>query len=200
MINDITIIIPSIPIRAQYLSDALQSVARQTHLPDQVLVRIANDKKSAPEQRDEMLSQVKTQWIACLDDDDYLLPNHLDVLLRCAKETEADMVYPWYTVEGGSDPFAHFFGVPWDNSKPHQVPITNLYNTELVRSCGGWSNFGKFDVENVGTSSDGQRAGEDYCLLLRMIEAGAKIVHIKEKTWVWRHHDKNTSGRPAVWS
>jgi hypothetical protein len=28
---------------------------------------------------------------------------------------------------------------------------------------------------------------------------GAKIVHLPEQTWIWRHHSGNTSGREDRW-
>ncbi len=54
---------------------------------------------------------MNTEWVAFLDDDDYFYPQHLEALANAAQDTGADMVYPWYDVDGGTDD-----AIDWDAS------------------------------------------------------------------------------------
>lgn len=194
----VTLIIPAIPTRPEMLSQALSSVALQTRQPDEILVKIANDRMAAPEQRDHLLAKVETEWVACLDDDDWLYPNHLETLLEVGDRESADLVYPWFDVKGGTDPFPMFFDLPWSNDAPHQIPITALYRTSSVRALGGWGEgWDVADPDCPGTDDLGNRAGEDFALVKRMAAAGMKIVHVSERTWAWRHHASNSMGLPS---
>jgi len=175
------------------LARALRSVSAQRRKADAVVVQIDNDKVGAALNRDRGLAQVETEWVAFLDDDDEFYSHHLEFLYDHAIATNADLVYPWFDVgSGGTDPFPQFEGVEWNNDDPHQVPITFLVKTEVAREVegfsGGWT-------DSDSTDKDGNRAGEHWNFILKLIQAGRKIVHLNERTWIWHHHGKNTSGR-----
>lgn len=143
---------------------------------------------------------VNTEYTALLDDDDTLKPEHLSALMMHAETTGADVVYGWFDVVGGTDPFPQWEGLPWDDDRPHQVPITMLARTDLLRDLGGWSYaWDPSQGEDPGVDADGNRAGEDYRLILRAVAAGAKIAHLNQRTWQWFHHGKNTAGLPSRW-
>lgn len=194
----VTVIIPSIPGRTVLLGEAVISVLAQTTKPDALVVAVDHGQVGAPGTRDRALHMVDTTWTAPCDDDDTLGPKHLGALLDAAASTGADLVYPWFDVAGGTDPFPQWEGVPWDNDHPHQVPVTMLARTELLCDVGGWS-FGWDPTQGAdpGVDRDGNRAGEDYRLILRLAAAGAKIVHLPVRTWTWRHHGGNTAGLPS---
>lgn len=131
------------------------------------------------------LHLVETEWVAFLDSDDELDPDHVEQLLASAKETGADYVYPWFRVVGGSDPFPMFFGRPFDPSTPNSTTITILVRTELAKQVG------------FARDPNVQVSGEDFQFTLGCIAAGAKIVHLPRRSWTWHHHGGgNTSGRP----
>lgn len=207
----VTVIVPSIPPRAEMLARALASVANQRRPADEIMVRIANDRMPAPQQRDAMLAKVTTEWVAPLDDDDELYPFHLAALLDESRVQAhhdspypyyADIIYPWFDVLGGTDPFPQWEGVAWDNlhPEPHQIPITALFRTELLRDLGGWgAGWDTDDPEAPGVDEEGNRAGEDYALILRAVKAGAKIVHLPVRSWAWHHHATNTMGLSSRW-
>jgi glycosyltransferase involved in cell wall biosynthesis len=130
--------------------------------------------------RNHGLMEVDTPWVAFLDSDDTMDPDHVEKILRCAEETGADYVYPWFRMVGGSDPFPMFFGRPWDNDAPHSTTITILVRTEIAKQLG---------FKNV--------AWEDWDFTLRCVAGGFKIVHLPERTWTWYHHGANTSGTPG---
>lgn len=197
-----TVALPSIPPRAAggMLNRALASVWAQTRLPDAVAVAADTRRAGAPATRDAALGMVETELTAFLDDDDRLFPVHLELLAAELARTGADLVYPWYEVHGGTDPHARWEGVPWDDARPHQVPVTFLARTQAIRAAGGFSAaWDPSQGEDPGTDAHGNRAGEDYRLILRLAAAGAKIVHLPARTWVWNHHGANTMGLPSRW-
>jgi glycosyltransferase involved in cell wall biosynthesis len=75
---------------------------------------------------------------------------------------------------------------------PHQTTITVLVRTELAQSVG-------FRPPPSHQSVLGQAYGEDYAFTLGCVAAGARIVHLPERTWEWHHTGENTSGRPDRW-
>lgn len=192
--SDITIVIPTIPPREAMLSRALSSVHAQTLQPLFTVIVHDEDRKGAPGNRQHGLDQVETEFVAFLDDDDELYPEHLEILR--AEIGEADLVYPWFDVLGGTDPFPMFEGRPWTCEEPHQVPITFLARTKSVQSAGG---FLKDWDEDGSVDKYGNREGEDYRLIQRMCQAGMDIRHINVRTWAWHHHASNTSGMPSRW-
>lgn len=196
-----TVVVSAIPTRMQMLADALRSVTAQEHQPVAISVSIDHERSGAAVNRQRALDAVDTEWVAFLDDDDLLYPQHLRRLVETVHETGADLVFPWFDVLGGSDPFPMHFGRPYDIADPHQFPITYLARTELVQEAGGF-----VDVPDGPMHADGNRAGEDWALQLRIGALGARIVHLPERTWAWRHHGKgkpgvpgNTSGLPTRW-
>lgn len=167
------------------LERAAASVRAQSYPTELVLARDVHGMGAAVT-RNHGMAEVTTEWTAFLDSDDTMDPDHIEQLVTCAEQTGADYVYPWFRVQGGSDPFPMFFGRPWDDDNPHQVPITILVRTGLARSVGfhnppGW-----------------ERGGEDWAFTLGCVAAGAMIVHHPERTWTWVHHGRNSSGTAGV--
>lgn len=191
--HDITVCIPTIPPRASLLERALASVRRQTYAPSAVRVTHDLEKRGAPYTRDKCLREVKTEWVAFLDDDDEFKPGHLDCLVAAQQESGADYVYSWYEVIGGADPLGHF-GKPFDHCKPQQTTITTLVRTELAQEIGFLHSL-KDEL-----TPDGNTYGEDYAFTVNCARAGAYIYHTPYKSWYWHHHGRNTSGRPDRWS
>lgn len=189
--SDITLIIASIPERAPLLGRALVSVSSQNLLPSKVIVSYDTENFGAAKTRQKALDDVSTEWVAFLDDDDELLPMHLERLMAFAIETEADFVFPWFTVVGGIDPFPFFFGQEFKGNS--QTTITVLAKTSAIRAVNGFH----WNDESVETDNYGNRAGEDFHLACKLLEAGFKIRHLPERTWLWHHDSGNTSGMPS---
>lgn len=193
--NDITVVVPSIPPRADLLKRALTSIENQIYPAARVVVEYDNNREGAALTRQRGLWRVVTPWVAFLDDDDEFLPQHLSALRACADKYEADFVFSWYRVVGGTDPRPQEFGLPWSPEHPRQTTITTLVNTDLALKVGGFIDKGE-DIDL--TSPDRHYAGEDWRFTRRINEAG-KIVHLPEVTWLWHHHGANTSGLPTRW-
>jgi len=189
MIPGVSVIIPTVAPRANTLQRALASVTAQTLQPDTVIVQEDTEREGAAATRQRAQDRVVTEYTCPLDDDDELLPMHLEHLLAEVQRTNADLVFPWYEVRGGGDPMPEAFGRNWEDYLtefgPYQFPVTFLARTEVIRDAGGWRGM------------DGTVASqEDWVLILSLVSMGAKIVHLPERTWLWMHHGANSSGRP----
>lgn len=184
----VTVLIPHIPIRINELGRAIRSVSAQTRQPDAIVIVPDPEHTGSAATRNRGLKSVTTDFVAFVDDDDELLPHHLDELMRCQAATEADVVYPGGTVVGGHDPHDRF-GKPFDPNLLRQksyIPVTCLARTALVRGVGGFE-------KAPGSIYD------DWGLYLKLLNAGAKFVHHPVKTWFWHHGPQNTSGLGSRW-
>jgi hypothetical protein len=164
------------------------------------------DGQGAAPTRQRALMMAQTGWVAFLDSDDLFMPRHLELCMKHALETGADFVYAWFkilqefadgtynVIEGdargdGVFPLTHFTN-DWDPENPIETTITTLVRTELAKEVG-------FETLDRGHKIN---TGEDRYFTLGCMAAGAKISHLKRKTWFWGHHQLpnkkagNTSG------
>jgi len=192
----VTIAIPSIPPRRELLARALNSVAAQTPAPA-AAVSIAYDTTHAGAwaTRNRAAAAVRTEWTGFLDDDDELLPHHLDHLLRVHAITGADMVWGWFDVVGGIDPFPTYRGRQYDPGQPHIVPITYLVRTAALHHALAVMGGFQADDPHHGGSWDVQ----DQPLIDTLVKLGYTLHANPSTTWLWHHHGRNTSGLPTRW-
>lgn len=194
--------------RAEFLAKAVWSVAKQTLPAAALSIAVDTEHEGAAATRNRAVAAVLTGWLAFLDDDDMLYPPHLAHLRQCAADTDADYVYSyWDTTRTanyfgkppryhGPDEFYGHYGRPFDPEHPTHTTMTVLVRTELARAV-------PFTPRPEGDVA----GGEDWRFTLGCVEAGAKIVHLPEQTWFWRHHPTapgspdlaNTSGREDRW-
>jgi glycosyltransferase involved in cell wall biosynthesis len=198
----VTVVIPSIPIRAYELARAVASVMSGARAPDAISIEIDRAHEGAGPTRTKAMLRASSEWIAFIDDDDVWYAQHLERLLATAEETGADVVYPWFDVinpdgERGYDPFPQFEGKPWDPAEPHLFPICALVRTELAQRS----------FFPACRPNDPAWDGDDWPFWLGVFEQGAKVVHLNERTWRWNHWGisspenpvGNTSGRGDRW-
>lgn len=192
MTPGITVAVPSLPARGALLTKALRSIARQQMPAAGISVALDLTRAGAAATRQRALDAVQTEWVAFLDDDDMMKPEHLRLLWQHALETGADYVYSWFDMLGGLDPFAssgHEFN-EFDPEDPTETTITTLVRTELAKEVG-------FKALDRGHNKN---SGEDYGFTLGVIAAGGKISHlIGARTWFYVVHGDglthgNTSG------
>lgn len=213
MVPGVTVVIPSIPPRealreraAGSAWAALQRLDESGCLPDRaatgVLVVQDGARKGAARTRHLGLTNVRTEWVAFLDDDDVMLPDHLLKLYTAATTGEcADYLWSRFVIvhaDGSLQPGPAFLGEKafrqWDDEDPCQTTITTLVRTELAMEAGGFEQF-----DDTGELIDGQRRGEDFEFTMRCRKAGAAFLHVPAVTWHWGHHGANTSGLPDRW-
>lgn len=189
---DVTVVIPSLEKRYAMCQQAVGSVMGQTRACGYI-VEVDRKRKGAWETRNKGMMRVESEWTAFLDDDDLLKPEHVDTLLSAAREHGADLVWPWFEVWGGTDPFPHHRGRQWDVDNPHIFPITVLVRTELVQNA--YHEMGGFQPDYMGL---GDWMVQDYPVWEHIVrEQGGKTLAIPDITWIWRHHSNNTSGLPS---
>jgi glycosyltransferase involved in cell wall biosynthesis len=185
----VTVVIPSIPPRRDFLAEAFASVLAQTRSPDAISVVIDHHHEGPAVTRNKGLFSVQTEWVAFLDDDDLLFPRHLERLLAHAEETEADLVYPWFWPSNGIDPLG-WFAEPFDPivlRRENYIPVTTLVRTDLAQKVGGFPR---------ALCDEWPRPFEDHGFLVRLLDAGAKFEHLPEVTWLWRYdHGGNLAGQ-----
>lgn len=187
----VTVVVPTHPARVRngMTKRAVGSVLGQTLSAAAIIIEQDLERAGAAATRHRGLMKVTTEWVAYLDSDDQLKPDHLAELMACAEHTGADVVYSWYEPIGfGSDPLPHF-GQTFDPNNPTQTTITTLERTALAQAVG-------FREPPPGALINGERYGEDFQHTVELIAAGAHIVHLPKRTWLWNCHGNNTSGQP----
>jgi hypothetical protein len=176
MTNDITVLIPTIPERADLYREALASVEAQTH-PVELATEVDVEHTGPVATVNRLAAGVDTDWLFRLDDDDLLDADHFDVLSHWLDD-DADIVYTWCRIEGGGDqhPPEQFqvrlqdeFG--WDYlHTANWIPCSAAIRTTLWRDLGGLR-----DVQE-----------EDWDFWIRALEAGARFRCVPAVTWTYR--------------
>ena len=196
---DVTIITATIPPRSDLLARAVKSVKAQTLQPAAHLIMEDSNKLGGAAIKDKLLKKVKTKYVAVLDDDDELLPQHLEVLYKSITESDADLVYPWFRYQtlGNAGHLETYAYQPWSNNDIHQVPITWIAKTNTIRRAGGFSEG--YEAESMNLDSGGNRIGDDFLLIKRLVEHDRIIKHHPEITWIYHDDRQSTLGMPSRW-
>jgi len=189
--SDITIVIPTIPPRQALLQRAIASVQAQRRPVAAMSIAVDVHREGAWATRNRGLQGVSTEWTGFLDDDDELLAHHTEFLLDRADEYGLDVVWGWFEVIGGRDPFPMHRGRQYDPATPHIVPISYVVRTELLRAAVAQT--GGFKPDN-----DGSWDNQDMPLFDALCRLGRHMA-FPDVTWSWHHHTSNTSGLPQRW-
>lgn len=169
----VSVITAALPERAATtLPRALASVRAQTLQPHVHLVGFDHARAGGGVTRNLLLDAAPTEWIACLDDDDELHPDHLRLLVDAAMRSGADVVY--------SDWDGHVArGLPRDFDadalrRQNFIPACALFRRSLAIEVGGYP-----DIYSA-----------DYGLWLRMLVAGATFERLPVVTWTYHWEPK----------
>lgn len=190
--GSVTVLIPSIPPRKQMLNRAIVSVLNQLRPADVIHVEIDHHRLGAAVNRNQALTTVDTDWVAFLDDDDELLPQHLLVLLQNCDD--ADVIYTGCRVIGsqgedlGEREEWGRFGRPFDGRllrEKSYLPVTSLVRTKMAQRSS-------FHAPSGSTY-------DDWGFYLGLLDLGASFKHVPQKTWIWNHWGGNSSGRADRW-
>jgi glycosyltransferase involved in cell wall biosynthesis len=196
---DVTICTATIPIRSELLQRCIASVANQTLQPEKHLIMVDEKREGHTVILDRMIEKATTKYIAILDDDDELLPRHIEAIYNCIEETNADLVFPWFKYsnlpDGGH--LEKYRNQPWDNNQPRQVPITWIAKRETILSVGGFQK--DFDINSYIVDKEGNREGQDFAMIKKLCAIDAKIVHHPEVTWIYHVGHGSTLGMPVKW-
>lgn len=189
MSSGITLAIPTIPPRKACLVQAMASAMVNTMPPDAYAIAVDNNGEGADVTRQRALDMVKTPYVAFMDDDDELMDCHFADLMAHMEETGADMVYSWFVMNGGIDPFpaTHYLN-QFDPNSPIETTITTLCRTEVAKAVG----FNRIPERLYNT-------GEDHNFVLGLVKGGYKISHLVKRTWYYNVHGLNTGGLASNW-
>lgn len=163
---------------------AVASVAAQTYPPKGgIAVALDEAGNGAAATRNRALDLVATEWVAFLDSDDELYPDHLRKLARFIRLSGVDLAYSGWV---GPDPTG-MFGKQFDPGllrRSNYIPVTVLARTAAVRAAGGFQDH----PDEHGDPC------EDWGLWLAMVDQGARFGHLPVRTW--RMNSGGTRGRP----
>jgi hypothetical protein len=184
---DLTVITVSMPGREAILEEAIASVQAQTLRPAAHLVRIAPPvgrphQSQLAKERNVLIRQVQTEWIACLDDDDLFYPHHLEAIAPALED--ADIVYTFGDGAQQGDvnaasPDQQLAGLERSN----YIPYCAAMRTSLVREVGLYGE--DFDFERKVFPATGLHS-EDWDLWVRLLRQGARLRCVPEITWQYR--------------
>lgn len=195
----VTVCTPTIPPRGEQLARAIVSVSEQTVKPEAHLIMVDVHREGAPAMLDKVIEHASTEWVAILADDDELLPNHLETLWDIVNAENADIAFTHFRYSGLQDAghLERFRGVPFDNDNPRQMTGVFMAKRDLLLSVGGHSQG--FDPLSYERDDQGNRIGEDFLIVKRLAEAGARFAVSGEVTWIYHTGHKNTLGMPNAW-
>lgn len=178
----ISVITAALPTRLALLHSCVESVNQQTLPAIEHRIAIDLERAGTGAVKTALLAGARGDWVATLDDDDVLLPNHLATLAGHAPD--ADVVYSFCRVDGrpGWNPNRTFD--PDALRAGNFIPATALIRTSLLRDLGGWPD-----------SADSPNGWEDYALWLKALDAGARFVCAPSVTWIYRFHGGNKTYR-----
>lgn len=187
--SDVTVVIAHIPTREKQLKRALRSVDQQTYQPREIVVVTDKEHAGAAVTKNQGIALANTEWIAMLDDDDAMLPYHLQELREAVRDHDADVAYsvPLIPQNPRFVSLEPMYFRPFDAATLRArsyIQTTSLARTALLTKAGGF----------------GAPAGSDYddwgCWL-RMLDAGARFVHVPRQTFIWNHTGPGRPGKPG---
>jgi glycosyltransferase involved in cell wall biosynthesis len=192
----VTVIIPTIPPRAGFLLDRAVSSAEWQTVPAAVIVEQDAGRTGSAATRNRALARVKSDWLICLDDDDELMPNAVQVLTEAQEETGADVVSgaAWVPQRPGHrEPVT----VPGPGRIPPEtvtarsvLHVSSLVRTELAQQAGGFA-FRRCPATGMDL--------DDFGFYVNLVNAGATFWRVPETVLIWNVHEANTSGSAANW-
>lgn len=201
MTDTVAICVPTIPPRREYLRQAVSSALDQTYPVNELIVVTDHEAYGAAATRNRAWHRASSTWIAFLDDDDTLMAHHVQQLV--AHSDEADLVYPWFDLPHGVDPLSTRvdgelcspLGVPFGDEQARYVmeegnfiPVTVLVRRSYLEKVDGFP--------TPGSARWPHAECEDWGCWQDLLRAGARFRHVPERTWTWRWHGRNTSGKP----
>ncbi len=171
---DVTVITPTVPERAELLAEAARSVTAQALAPRDHLIGVDLHRRGPAEIRNRLTRAADTDWVAFLDDDDLLDPNHLEVL--AAHTDDADVVYPWCRLDPPDAIGDQFYNNHFDRDALRDrgiFPVTVLARRDALLAAGGFRPTDRY---------------EDWGLWNRMADRDARFRCVPEPTWTYRFH------------
>ncbi len=162
---NIAVITPSKPNRAHLLVECIASVQAQVKPAGTHRVEVDHFNDGPALVRNRLIRSLPREydWLAFLDDDDIMLPIHLERLSAVAEN--ADVVYSLCNLNCLTRDFD-----PVALRVKNYIPVTALVRRSIFEKVGG------FDDMTM----------EDWNLWLKISNAGGRFVFVPEMTWIYR--------------
>ena len=182
----ISVIIPAYN-GAATIANAIESILRQTRLPDEIIVSddCSTDATGETARRfGERLHYVRRpqngglsanrntgvrashgDWLLFLDQDDELLPHALESLARTAETTGAGVAYGFVLLRGNQPEHARLHGLPWAVGDPPVPSRANFWWTAVTTT--GCALFRRSLINEVGEFDETIWQAEDCEFWLR---------------------------------
>ena len=217
--SDVTVIVPAYNAAA-WIGETLESIQAQTHRRWELIVaddasqdktaqvvdkfaacdprirylRMAANTGGPAGPRNAAIAQASTRWVAFCDADDLWHPNKLELQLRVAQETSADLVCSSIRDFTGATSALHTIGNPGP-LKTARLRTWQLLGKNIIpNSSALCSRQAIVDAGGFDTSRD-LVAVEDYDLWLRLLERGAVMVKIINPLVAYRRLPGSLSAR-----
>lgn len=177
--NDVTVVTLTIPGREQLLARCIASVYAQTVKPYAHIILAESSRKDVGKMYNEAVKAVKTEWIHFLDDDNYLLPLHIEKLLS-EMQHGVDVVYSWELSK--SRPRINFNDWSEDGICNYQDGQNAIDNSCAIRTSTFLTSGGFDEIT---------KTPKDWVLFTKLAHMGAKFRCIPEDTWFYQQveHD-----------
>lgn len=206
----ISVIVPCYSY-GQYLREALQSLADQTVLPDEIIivsdgaidnsVEIARDFKLGNPQldirivekkngglasaRNAGIKEARSNYIMSFDSDDILRPQAIEKHLELAGK---DRIVTLPLMAFGSENYT---------ARPREATVEVLLQTNVIYSNSVFPRQAWVDVGGFDESETMKKGWEDREFWLRVLGAGYKSVIGEYVALLWRRHPKSMSSTSA---
>ena len=172
---NVSVIVPSLPERWHSLHRLLGQIAEQSHAPVEVLVGVDYQREGPHRVRNRLVRAATSEFVAFIDDDDEITPNHLELL--AAHALGHDVIWSLCEVKGRE-------WSPDHRCPPHlmlqhfnSIPMTSLVRRSLFLEVGGFID-------------DKQ---EDWRLWQALEAAGASFRCVHDITWTYHFTGHNRS-------
>jgi len=203
---DVTVITPTISGREELLEECMASVDAQTMKPAKHLIGLDKNLEGPAVIRNRLAKEVDTEWIAFLDDDDLLMPNHFEIHntymrdegwdfghgnleLKLVEDVVADqgfmydVISSWCMLVDDAGDSRLFDTAPHIDrimENHNSLPVTATVRTSTFRSVGGFSARARF---------------EDMALWQSLIAANAEFKAVYIPTWYYRVHPNSRNSK-----
>ncbi|WP_232725758.1 glycosyltransferase family 2 protein [Qipengyuania seohaensis] len=187
-------------------SDRTRAIAR-THAKSDFRIKIfAGPAGGLAAARNYSLGCARAPWAAILDSDDLLHPRHLEFLLDAVRTRHADLIAANMIEFGeqGGKRQSKLFLEGTTNSTIAEVSECQFVESGTMGFGGPSLGFLKPMIslkflEKHGVAYDPTlRIGEDYDLIARMLQQGARYTLTPRPTYFYRKHANSTSHRLSI--
>lgn len=162
-----------------HVREMLESYAKQD---DRIKLHFRSERGGIVAASNDAITLADGEWLTFLDHDDVLEPDALGAVVQRLREG-ADIVYTDHDCLSEEGRFiSPFFKPDWSLD----LFLAQMYLGHLVAFDRKW-------VTAVNGLREGTDGSQDYDLVLRCVQGGARVVHVPRVLYHWRQHSGSTA-------